>query len=241
MYHEYIFRPLYNGLIFLFDALPWIDAGVAVILFTCIVKLILFPLSKKAIVTQARMKEVQPELEALQAKFKNDKQALSLATFDLYKKKQVNPFSSIILILIQLPILWALYSIFVRSGLPVVNTELLYSFVKVPTINMHLFGFLNIAGKSLVLAVIASIAQYFQIKYAVGKVPEKKENPSFQDDFARSMSVQMKYIFPIMVFVISYTTSGVIALYWAVSSLFTLGQEIYVKRHINQLNQQTKD
>lgn len=239
MYHEYIFRPLYNGLIFLFDALPWIDAGVAVILFTSIVKLALFPLSKKAIITQARMKEVQPELEALQAKFKDDKQALSVATFELYKKKQVNPFSSILLILIQLPILFALYSIFVRSGLPVVNEALLY-FAKVPVINMHFLGLIDISHKSLILSAIAAVAQFFQIKYSVGKTPVKKENASFQDDFARSMSVQMKYIFPVMVFVISYTTSGVIALYWAVSSLFTLGQEIYVKRHINQLNQQTK-
>ena len=101
MYHEYIFRPLYNGLIFLFDVLPWLDAGVAVILFTCIVKLALFPLSKKAIITQARMKEIQPEIDALQKKYKDDKQALSLATFEIYKKKQVNPFSSIILIFIR--------------------------------------------------------------------------------------------------------------------------------------------
>lgn len=239
MYHEYIFRPLYNGLIFLFDTLPWIDAGVAVILFTCIVKLALFPLSRKAIITQARMKEIQPEMDALQKKFKDDKQALSLATFDLYKKKQVNPFSSILLIFIQLPILLALYSIFVRSGLPVINTELLYSFVQAPVINMHFLGLFDIAGKSLILSIIAAAAQYFQIKYAVGKTPEKKENATFQEDFARSMSVQMKYIFPIMVLVISYTTSGVIALYWTVSSLFTLAQEIYVKKQLTLSNQQT--
>lgn len=239
MYHEYIFRPLYNGLIFLFDTLPWIDAGVAVILFTCIVKLALFPLSRKAIITQARMKEIQPEMDALQKKFKDDKQALSLATFDLYKKKQVNPFSSILLIFIQLPILLALYSIFVRSGLPVVNTELLYSFIQAPIINMHFLGLFDIAGKSLILSIIAAAAQYYQIKYAVGKTPEKKENATFQEDFARSMSVQMKYIFPIMVLVISYTTSGVIALYWTVSSLFTLAQEIYVKKNLIPSDQQT--
>ncbi len=239
MYHEYIFKPLYNGLMFLFDTLPWIDAGVAVILFTCIVKLALFPLSKKAIITQARMKEIQPEMEAIQKKYKDDKQALSLATFDLYKKKQVNPFSSIVLIFIQLPILWALYSIFVRSGLPTVNTELLYSFVQVPVINMNFLSLLDITGKSLILSVIAAVAQYYQIKYAFGKVPEKKENPSFQDDFARTMSLQMKYIFPIMVLVISYTTSGVIAIYWTISSLFTLAQEIYVKKHLIPSNQQT--
>jgi YidC/Oxa1 family membrane protein insertase len=238
MYHEYIFRPLYNGLIFLFDALPWLDAGVAVILFTCIVKLALFPLSKKAIITQARMKEIQPEVDALQKKYKDDKQALSLATFEIYKKKQVNPFSSIILIFIQLPILIALYSIFVRSGLPVVNESLLY-FTKIPVIDMQFLGLFDIAGKSIILSLIAGIAQFYQIKYALGKTPEKKENPTFQEDFARNMSVQMKYIFPIIIFVISYTGSGVVAIYLTISSLFTLGQELYVKRHLTPLNRVT--
>ncbi len=236
MYHEYIYRPLYNGLIYLFDLLPWIDAGVAVILFTIIVKLVLYPLSKKAIVTQARMKEIQPELEALQQKHKDDKQAQSLAIFDLYKKKQVNPFSSILLIIIQLPILIALYSIFVRSGLPEIK-DILYPFIDKPFVDMHLFGLFDIAKRSILLSVFAAVAQYFQIKYSLGKPPEKKENPTFQDDFARSMSTQMKYVFPVMVFFISYTTSGVIALYWTVSSLFTLAQEIYVKRQLNRSNQ----
>lgn len=236
MYHEYIYRPLYNGLIYLFDLLPWIDAGLAVILFTVIVKLALFPLSRKAIVTQARMKEIQPELESIQQKYKEDKQAQSLAIFDLYKRKQVNPFSSILLIIIQLPILIALYSVFVRSGLPTVKIDLLYAFVHVPQIDMHLFGIFDIAKRNIILALIAAVAQFFQIKYSLGKVPDKKENPSFQEDFARSMSTQMKYVFPVLIFFMSYTTSGVIALYLTVSSLFTLGQEIYVKRQLNRSN-----
>ena len=61
MYHTIIFQPLYNGLISIIDLIPWIDVGVAVILFTIIVKLILFPLSKSALLTQVRMKEVEPE------------------------------------------------------------------------------------------------------------------------------------------------------------------------------------
>lgn len=236
MYHEYIYRPLYNGLIYLFDLLPWIDAGMAVILFTIIVKLALYPLSKKAIITQARMKEIQPELEELQKKHKDDKQAQSLAIFDLYKKKQVNPFSSILLIIIQLPILIALYSIFVRSGLPEIK-DILYPFVSKPVVDMHFIGIFDIAERSVVLSFLAAAAQYFQIKYSLGKAPEKKENPTFQDDFARSMSTQMKYVFPVMIFFISYTASGVIGIYFMISSLFTLAQEIYVKYQLNRSNQ----
>src|SRR4051812_37884353 len=129
MYHTFIFNPLYNGLIGLIDLFPWMDAGIAVIVFTIVVKLILFPLSKKAIVTQVRMKDLQPEIDKIKETYKNDKQTLGLKTMELYKANKVNPLSSFVQLIIQLPILWALYRIFVNSGLPVVNHEYLYSFI----------------------------------------------------------------------------------------------------------------
>lgn len=234
MYHQYFFKPLYNGFIYLFDIIPWIDAGLAIALFTIVIRLVLFPLSKKAIISQAKMKEIQPEIENLQKKFKDDKQALSLATFELYKQKKVNPFSSIFLVVIQGFFLFAIYSIFVRSGLPTVKQELLYSFVNSPKIDMHLFGIFDISKKNIYLAIIAAIAQFFQIKYAIGKIPEKKENATFQEDLSRSMSSQMKYVLPLMILVFSYSATGVAAIYFIISSLFTLAQEIYVKRNLTQ-------
>ena len=87
LYHLIVFNPLYNGLIFLFVTIPWIDAGFAVIIFTFIVRLILFPLSKKSIVTQVRMKEIEPELNRLKQTV-TDKQKQALMVMDLYKKKE---------------------------------------------------------------------------------------------------------------------------------------------------------
>lgn len=235
-YNNIIFNPLYNGLIFLMDIIPWIDAGVAVILFTIIVRLVLFPLSKKAIVTQVRMKEIEPELNRLKQTVP-DRQQQALKVMELYKTKGVNPFSSFLVLIIQLPIIYALYSIFIRSGLPVVNTDILYGFITPPTINMHFLGLIDIGAKSITLAVIAAVAQYLQLHFslsATSNTAPNKIGPTSQADMMQNMMKNMKYIFPIMVFFISYKISAVVALYWAVSSLFTLGQEIVVRRHLKK-------
>src|SRR3990167_7650691 len=111
-YNTIIFNPLYNGLIYLMDILPWVDAGIVVIIFTIIIRLILFPLSKKAIVTQVRMKELEPEINRLKQMMKDDRQGQALKMMALYKEKKISPFSSFLVLLVQLPIIWALYSIF---------------------------------------------------------------------------------------------------------------------------------
>lgn len=233
LYHTIVFNPLYNGLISLFDFLPWIDAGVAVIIFTIIVRIILFPLSKKAIVTQVKMKEIEPELNQLK-KTVTDRQQQALKVMELYKKKGVNPFSSFFLLFLQLPIIYALYSIFIGSGLPDINTDILYSFISKPEIDMNFLGLVNVAEKSVLFAVLAAIAQYLQLHFSLaGKASTvKSDNPSM--DMAQNMIKNMKYIFPVIVFLISYKISAVVAIYWTVSSLFTLGQELVVRRHIKR-------
>lgn len=235
MYHTFIFDPLYNGLIGLIDLFPWMDAGIAVIVFTIVVKLILFPLSKKAITTQVRMKELEPQLNKIKEMHKGDKQAQSLKTMELYKTSGVNPFSSFLQLLIQLPILWALYRIFMNSGLPVVNMSYLYSFIHAPVINMHFLGLLDVSKPSIFLSIVAAAAQFLQLHFSLAGSSAK--NPAGKSaggaaDIAQNMNKQMKYIFPVMIFFISYRISAVIAIYWTVSNLFTLGQELVVRRRL---------
>jgi YidC/Oxa1 family membrane protein insertase len=110
LFHLIVYNPLYNGLIFLFDTFPWIDAGFAVIIFTILVRFVLFPLSKKSIITQVRMKEIEPELQKIRQST-SDKQQQALLQMKLYKEKGVNPFSSFFLLFLQLPIIYSLYYI----------------------------------------------------------------------------------------------------------------------------------
>jgi YidC/Oxa1 family membrane protein insertase len=234
-YHIFIHDPLYNGLIAVFTLLPWADAGVAIIILTCVVRLILFPLSRKAVHTQVRMQEINPALAAIKEKYKDNSQEQAKKTLELYKEKGVNPFSGVLVLLIQLPIIFALYRIFLYAGFPVVNKSILYSFVHAPAhINTVFLGLINLTEKSVVLAVLAAVTTFFQLKLAAPMPVNKPKDgkKSFGDNLAQSMQTQIKYFFPILVFFISYKISGVIALYWLTSNLFTIGQEIVVRRKL---------
>lgn len=226
------YTPLYNGLVLLIDLLPWLDLGLIIILFTLIIKAILFPFSLKATRTQALTKLHEDELNEIRndKSVPQDQQALKILEF--YKKYNINPFVGIVVVLIQIPIVFALYYMIARSGLPIIDETLLYSFISVPeTIKLSFLGLADITGKSIVLALIAAITSYMQAHTMQPKV-DMNFTGSFKDDLPKTMAFQMKFIFPIIVFFISYSISGAIALYWATSNIVTVLQDRYIKAKI---------
>jgi len=231
------YAPLYNALILFISIIPLHNVGVAVILFTLIIKIVLFPLSQKSVKTQFEMKQLEPALNELKLKYKDNKQLQAEQTMKLYQEKGINPFSGILLMLIQLPVLMALYYIFLRGGLPSIDHSVIYSFTKIPDIiNIKLFG-IDVSGKSTVFAILAALAQFFQMQIIMPKVPKKVReagtNPDFKDELSRSMNMQMKYVMPIVIFIIARNFAVVVALYLITSSLFAIGQEIIVKKKSN--------
>lgn len=230
LYHTFFFDPLYNALLLLFKIIPWADAGIIIILLTVAVRLILFPLSRKAVVTQVKMAEIGPELEAIKEKYKNNAEEQARLTLALYREKGVNPFSGIFVILIQIPLIIALYQIFLHFS--EVRTDLLYSFVSAPAkVNTVFLGLVDLASKSAPIALLAALSSYFQLKIASQSQPAPKGD-SFGDTLTRNMHLQMKYVFPVIVFFIAYRISGVIALYWLTTNLFSIAQELYVRKNL---------
>ncbi len=238
MYTTFIFKPLYNGLVGILDIIPWIDVGIAVILFTVIVKLILFPLSKSSLLTQVRMKQIEPEANKIKAEYANDRQTQTLKVMQLYKEKGIKPFAGILLLLIQLPILLALISVFYKI-IPAIHPELLYSFVSVPDISnkIYFLGLIDLTNKSIILALITGVAQFVQLHFSISaRQTQVPGGPGM--DMAASMTKQMKYILPILAFASTYwlipaqfpQAASIIAIYWTVSALFTLGQELYIRK-----------
>ncbi len=227
-----IYEPLYNLLVLIAGASPFIDAGIAIVALTLTVRFILFPLSKKAILTQQKLRVHQDELKDIRDKYKDDKQQQAEKMLAFYKEKEINPFSSILLLLVQIPVIVSLYLIFLRTELPEIQTDLLYDFVTAPTeISMMFMGVLDISGQSLLLALLAGATSFVQLRLSMPPVQEKKENPSFKDDLARNMNLQMRYIFPVILAVIAYVLSAVVALYLLTSNIFTIAQELYLKGH----------
>ena len=227
LFNLLISRPFYNGFILLMKYLPFFDAGVIVIVFTIVVKLLLLPLSLKASRAQIEMKGHERALADLKEKYKDNKEEHGKKTMEYYKEHGINPFASLFILIIQLPIIIGLYRVFLKSGLPVINTALLYSFVSAPTnVNMVFLNFVNIAEKSLFLAFLAGVTTYFQISIASNT---QMDQGGSQNDMAKAMAMQMKYFFPILMAFISYTISSAVALYFITSNLFAIGQELYVR------------
>ena len=233
LFHNFFYAPLYNGLILFINFIPFHDVGLAVILFTCVIKVLIFPLSQQSIKTQFEMKQIEPEMNEIKLKYKDDKQAQAEKTMQLYKDKGINPFAGILLMLIQLPILIALYWVFLKGGLPKIDPASIYSFTKIPDIiNMNFFG-ISVADKSIFFALFVAVAQFFQMQITIPKTTkieskdDKKSN--FSDELAKSMNMQMKYVMPVIMFFIAKNFPLVVSLYLITSSLFAIGQELYIR------------
>jgi YidC/Oxa1 family membrane protein insertase len=233
LYNNLLVEPIYNTFVAIFNIFPTFGAGLAIIFITILVRLALFPLSRKAVRAQVEMQNLAPELESIKAKYKDNQEEQARRTLALYKERGVNPFSGILVLLIQLPVIFALYHIFISTGFPEIRADLLYSFVNMPdTVSPFFFG-ADLTAKSAILALLAAISTYYQIKFASPVKPKAKSGAtSFGDDLAKSMQTQMKYFFPVMVFFIAYTISGVVALYWLTTNVFTIGQEIFVRNKL---------
>ena len=242
MFNEIIFRPLYNGLIGIMDLLPWVDVGVAVIIFTVIVKLILFPLSKSALLTQIRMKEIEPEANRIRNQYANDRQVQAQKTMELYKSHGVRPFSGVLLLVIQIPILLALVSVFYKI-IPTIDLASLYSFIAAPAhVDPLFFGLIDLSKPSLILAVATGIVQFLQLQFSLASYQAKKQpSQGGPADMANAMNKNMKYFVPLLAFASTYwliparfpQAASIIALYWMTSSLMTFLQELYIrKKHI---------
>ena len=233
LFNTFFFNPIYNGLVFLVEFFPWMDLGVAIIIVTIIVKFIIFPLTKKSIKLQIIQKKIEPELKKIKEKYKDNKEEQAQKIMALYKEKGLNPLSSILILIIQIPVIFALYFVLLKGGLPEINHEILYSFINNPeSINTFFLGLVDMTGKSLILALLAGISQYIQIKLMLPKLEPKKSNhqKTFKDDLMRSMNTQMRFVMPVIVFFISYSLPAAIALYWITSNIFMIFQEIFVKR-----------
>lgn len=236
IWHTFFFDPIYNTLVFFIDVVRAGDVGIAIICMVILVKTIILPISLKANRTQLAMRELEPKLAQIKIDHKDKREIQALKTMELFKEAKVNPFSSILLLFIQIPFFLALYFTVYSGGgvkLPEINTALLYSFVKIPeTVNMLFLGLIDITTKNIPLAFLAGLTQYIHTNLSLPphKPRDPKAEPNFKEDFTRNMQLQMRYVFPVIITVVSYTLSAAIALYFVINNLMSIAQE-YIVRH----------
>jgi len=230
-FNLFLYFPLFNSLVLIYNYVPGHDFGLAVILLTIIIRLIIYPLSAKALVSQKALSNLQPQLRQLQEKYKDDKERQAKETLELYRREKINPFSGLFLALIQLPILIALYNVF-WNGLKPGELNNLYGFVANPVnINSMFLGLVDLSGPNLIFAVLAGIIQFFQTKMLMPKTDKNQQKGS---DMAMMMQKQMVYFFPFITVIILLRLPSALGLYWIASGIFSIVQQYFILRKTNK-------
>lgn len=221
MFTEFIYRPLLNLAVLLYGAIGFQDLGVTIVLMTVLVRAMMLPLSLKAARSQRALAELAPELEHVKAQHKGDTNAQSQAVMQLYKKRGVNPLAGCLPLIIQLPLLIGLYQVFIGIFKPDA-LSLLYAAVPHPaTINHITLGFLDISAPARILAILAGVLQFFQARMSLTAQPQTTQTAA--------MSKQMAYFLPLLIIVIGWNLPAGLTLYWIVTTLFSIGEQLYLK------------
>ncbi len=235
IYNEVLFRPLYNLLVVVTNVLPGHNVGISILLLTILVRLILLPPSwhqaKQMQRNQSKMSALKQELNKIQEKYKNDKVKKAEETAQLYKKAGINPASGCLPLLIQLPILIALYRVFF-VGIGEQTYRFLYGFVSRPDVaQMGLLG-IDLAKTSVLLAVMSGVFQFVLMRMAS---PAPTMAPAGDDQSAQmmaSMQKNMSYMFPVMTVFIAIKLPAALSLYWVATTLFGIGQQYLFKKYL---------
>lgn len=219
LFNLILYQPLLSILFFIYEHVPGKSFGLAIILLTILIKLILYPLGSKAIKSQKALASLQPKVKEIQEKYKDNKEEQGRQLIELYKKEKINPFSGILPLLIQTPILIALYWVF-RSGI-----------ASSQSINPIFLG-MNLSKPSYILAAIVAVFQFFQAKMAFPKT-EKAKN---ENDFSAQLQKQMLYFTPVLMFLILLSLPSALGVYFLTTTLFSIIQQKIYERRNKEIN-----
>jgi YidC/Oxa1 family membrane protein insertase len=210
-FNSLIYKPLLGFLVFIYNILPYQDFGLAVIVLTIIVRLLLLPSSIHALKAQKSLSALQPEIEKIQERYKQDKEKQAKEVFALYQKHKVNPFGSILSLFIQIPVLLGIYRVFLNGF---------------QNYNYIFLGVFDLSKPNLYLAVLVAISQFVQSKTMFGSQDTAMAGKN--KEFQRIFQKQMIYFLPLFTFFILLKLPSVIALYFLVSNIFTIFQQYFI-------------
>lgn len=224
MFNEILYRPFLNIAVALYNLIPGTDFGIAIVVLTILVNILLMPLRIKATRSQRKLQQLQPKIKEIQEKFKDNREAQAAATMQLYKDHNVNLLSGCLPLLIQLPVAFALYKA-VTSGLNSESLALLYPFVENPgTISTVAFGLIDMTKRSVPLALAAGILQYFQARLMAGRTSPDK------DPSTAAMNRSMLYVFPAIIMFMGLSFPAGLTIYFITSTLVGILEHWHINR-----------
>ena len=238
IYNEVLLRPLFNLLVGITNVVPTHSVGFGILAVTLTVRLLLLPPAlhhaKQMQANQKKMGGLQAELKKINHQYKNDAAKKAEATMALYRRAGVNPASGCLPLLIQLPILIALYRVFL-IGIGPDTLHLLYSFIDPPATAQLMFIGINLTHPSIGLAVLAGLGQFVLMRQATPAAG--KDQVSLGSDQSAQMMAGMQknmaYIFPAMTVFIALQLPAALSLYWVASTVFGIVQQYLFKKYLN--------
>jgi YidC/Oxa1 family membrane protein insertase len=254
-FHYVLFVPMINALVALYHVFNYIhlpySLGFAIIALTVLIRLVLYPLTNAQLRASKKMQELTPHLNRLKEKHKNDAKTLQAETMKLYKEFGVNPAAGCLPVLIQLPLIWALYQALYQivkpgaANLAQINHMLYNNSLKLTSAWDVTFFTLPLAQKPsdlfhmqamatwpiLLIPIATGLFQFIQTKMMFapqaqaidGKLVKKDEKK--KEDFATAFQSQSLYIFPAMIAFFSYGFPIGLSLYWNAFTIFGIIQQ----------------
>lgn len=225
MYHNFVYQPILNTLLWLYGVLGN-NLGLAIIVLTLLVRFILIPFTLPQMRSAKRIADLKPELDALKKKHGHDAKVFQQKQLEFYKEKGINPAAGCLPFIAQFIVLIALYQVFMNTlggnGMGDVKAT---------------FLLWDLAGKdtTFILPVLAGILQLvtsMAILPAIENEPEKRKGTQEQKqdvaEMATAMQQQMVFMMPVMTVIFSLQFPAGLALYWVITTAFSLVQQLIV-------------
>lgn len=253
LFDTILIHPILNILIAIYQLLKSLSVpyalGFAIILLTIVIRLILYPLTASQLKAAKKMQDMTPHLNKLKERHKGDSKKLQQETMKLYQEHGINPAAGCLPILLQLPIIWALYSVLDRvvklqsekDTLSYINNIVYSDALKLTNQwDTTFFGIplgqtpsqlMNIVGPLILLApIMTGVSQFIQSKMMLAQKADVKKGPkTTESDFQSAMATQSLYIFPLMIGFFSFNFPFGLSLYWNTFTIFGIIQQYKIQ------------
>jgi YidC/Oxa1 family membrane protein insertase len=238
LFRAIITKPFLNFLILVASILPDHSLGIAIIFLTLLVKILLYIPTKHALEGQKKMQLLQPKLEAVKRQYKDSPERMQQETMKLWKEHKVNPLQSCLPILIQFPVLIGLLYVIRDDAVLALSRDFIYPVYQHLTWTFNTnFLWIDLTKPNIwIFPALLVALQFIQIKLSLMIADKKKAKQIEKAEEKTGMEMQQKimlYVFPLMIGYFAIKFPAAVSLYWGVSTLFAIGQQILVnKEHI---------
>ncbi|OGJ62275.1 hypothetical protein A3A67_01930 [Candidatus Peribacteria bacterium RIFCSPLOWO2_01_FULL_51_18] len=240
LFRTFVTKPLFNALLFIVSFSPGTNLGIAIIILTVLVKLLLLIPSQHALEGQRKLQELQPRMDELKKKYPEDPKRVQEETMKLWKEMKINPLQSCLPTLLQFPILIGLFFV-IRNGISVeTSRHLLYPYFLGDQISVSttFLGFDLLKPSVFVFPPLLVILQFIQMKMMMKKQQKKKDEiivkpagQGFQLKLPEmNQQTMMLYILPLMIGFFAIKFPAAVSIYWGISTVFGIVQQWFVLR-----------